>query len=94
MSAIPKPVEPARQQHMTEEDGDAMFKSLIWFEKQRGARKLLDYQKMWVAVLGEQIIDADRSEEELNRRIAALGDSINQFRVLVRYLRGSDELYE
>jgi len=90
MSANPKPVEPQRE--MTEEDFQALMAAEFWLAKINSAGGTLPYQGMWIAVYGEQIIDADRSEEELDRRIEARGDSINLFRVLVRYVHTLDEL--
>jgi hypothetical protein len=87
MSETTKPAEP---REMTEDDFQALMASDIWLYKQ----DLRPYHKKWVAVLGERILDADASEEELDRRVAALGDSIDQYKVLTRYIRGYDELSE
>lgn len=74
------------------EDGDAMFESVVWFRGERGAGRMARYQKMYVAVLGKQVLDADPDLEVLGRRIDALGDTINQRRVVYEYVRGEDEL--
>jgi hypothetical protein len=92
MSAIPKPAEKAQQLPMTEEDGDAMFKSVVWFREQRSAGKMERYRNMHVAILGERVIDADEDLDELGRRLDAMGDSINQNRVAIQYYGSCEEL--
>jgi hypothetical protein len=93
MSAIPKPADPipaAPPREMTEEDFQALIASDIWLYQQ----DLEPYHKKWVAVLGERILDADPSETELDARIAKLGDAIDQYKVLIRYIHGFDEIYK
>ncbi|MDB5305900.1 MAG: hypothetical protein JWO38_102 [Gemmataceae bacterium] len=95
MSAKPQPITgpppgPTGQQFMTAEDAEAQFASVLWYEAQNAAGKLPDYHEHFVAILGERIIDTDPDESELNRRLDALGDTIPQFQVVVRY-RGSVE---
>jgi hypothetical protein len=86
----PAPPSESRPPEYTEEDAEAQFKSVLWYEDANAAGKLNDYQSTFVAILGERIIDADPDEDELNRRLDALGDTIPQFQVVVRY-RGSFE---
>jgi hypothetical protein len=77
------------QQYMTE-DARAQFASVLWYEAANAAGHLDDYQNTNVAILGDRIPDAHPDLHELNRRLDALGDTIPQFRVVVRY-RGSFE---
>jgi hypothetical protein len=93
MSAVPKSVDPqppAPQREMTEEDFQALMASDVWLHEQ----DLTPYHKKWVAVLGERIIDSDANKEQLHRRLGALGGTIDQYKVLTRYVPGFDELYE
>jgi hypothetical protein len=93
MSAIPKPADPEpieKPREMTDEDWNALLQSRLWLWEQ----DVSAYHKQWVAVLGKRIIDADANKEELYRRLDALGDTIDQYKVLVRYIPGFDELYE
>ena len=85
MTEIPMP---APQREMTEEDFQALMASDIWLYQQ----DLTAYHKKWVAVLGEKIIDSDENEDKLDRRVGALGDTIDQYKVLTRYIRGFDEM--
>jgi hypothetical protein len=78
---------------MTDEDEQAQFASVLWFEEQNAAGKLLDYQKQFVAICEKQIVAAAPERAELNRRLDALGDSIPQFRVVVRYIGSLDDPY-
>jgi hypothetical protein len=68
------------------EDGDAMFKSILWYEAQRTARNLAQYEGMHIAILGEEIIDSDKDRDELYRRLDARRGSINWMRVVTRYV--------
>jgi hypothetical protein len=93
MSAMPKPVDPlsrAPEREMTEEDFQALMASDIWLYKQ----DLAPYHKKWVAAFGERIIDSDADEQALYDRLEALGNSVDRYKVLVRYIRGFDEVYE
>jgi hypothetical protein len=87
MTDIPMP-EPHRE--MTEEDFQALMASEMWLWEQ----DLSSYRKKWVAVLGEEIIDSDENEEELDRRVVALGHTIDQYKVLTRYVGGFDSIIE
>lgn len=72
----------------TEEDGDAMFASFLWYQDASARGELDSYQKTNVAVLGERVIDAHPDVTELFRRLAARGDAIPLQRVLIQW-RGS-----
>lgn len=84
MYDIPMP-EPRRE--MTDEDFYALMASDLWLDKQ----DLTPYLGRWVAVLGEKVIDSDPDEEALALRIVALGHTIDQYKVLTRYLGGPDD---
>jgi hypothetical protein len=84
MSAVPKPAE--QQREMTDEDFNALMKSEVWLSNQK-----LDYERMWVAVLGERIIATDPDRQELYRRLVAMGDTIDRYKVLIRYYPGWNE---
>jgi hypothetical protein len=73
------------------EDGDAMFQSILWYEAQRAAGKLKEYERMHIAIYGEEVIDADKDKYELYRRLDARGNSINQMRVVTRYVPHPDD---
>lgn len=90
MSEITKPAE---QQEMTEEDFQALMAAECWLaEFSRGGGTLL-YQGKWIAVHDEKIVAADADKQSLYRQLRDFGDSINRFRVLVRYVHTLDELY-
>ena len=74
------------------EDGDAMFASILWYENQRAAGKFKEYERKHIAILGEKIIAAAPSMEELSRQLDALGDSINRMRVVIKYVPSPDDL--
>lgn len=95
MSAQPQPAaQPdAEQQFMTEEDAKHAFASVLWFEAQFAAGKLAEYEGQYVGICGERIVAAAPDWDELNRRLDALGDSIPQFRVVVRYVPGLNDPY-
>jgi hypothetical protein len=71
---------------MTDEDFNALMQSEMWLSNQK-----FDFERMWVAVLGERILDKDPDKQELFGRLDALGDSIDQFKILIRYFPGRDE---
>jgi hypothetical protein len=81
---------PTPQREMNDEDLHALMASDMWLWKQ----DLIPYHKKWVAVLGEKIIDSDADKETLDRRVVARGHTIDQYKVLTRYIRGYDEIYE
>ena len=74
----------------TEEDGDAVFASFVWYEDASARVELNDYVGTYVAVLGEEVIDAHPDVYELCRRLFARGDTITRNRVLIRQ-RGTPE---
>jgi hypothetical protein len=73
------------QQFMTEEDARAQFASVLWYEAANAAGQLDEYQNTNVAILGDRILDEHPDLNELHRRLDALGDTIPQFQVVVRY---------
>jgi len=79
---------PATEPTMTDADWYALMDAAFWMDTQN----LDSYHKKWIAIHGQQIIAAESDKRELYKQIDALGDSINQFRVLVRYIPGFDEL--
>jgi hypothetical protein len=70
----------------TQPDADAVFASVVWVHSERAAGRLKQYEGMRIAVLGRQVIDADRDADELGRRVAALGGTIPQEQVVVQYI--------
>jgi hypothetical protein len=72
----------------TPADADALFASAFWFDTHATAERVEPYRGMHVAIFQEQIIDAASGREELCRRIAARGDSLPFYRVLIRYVPG------
>jgi hypothetical protein len=83
---------PAEYPEITEIDGEAMFASVVWFDKQQSTGVLQGYEGKYVAILGEQIVDADTNEDELFRRIDAMGDRIPPNRIVIRYVPRIEEL--
>jgi hypothetical protein len=79
---------PEPHREMTEADFQALMASEMWLWKQ----DLSGYEKKWIAVLGEKIIDSDADELALARRVVALGHTIDQYKVLTRYIRSFDEI--
>jgi hypothetical protein len=58
----------------------------------RAPRELFQpYRGMHLAILGEQIIDADRDFAELGRRLEAKGDALPMTRLLFRYVPTDEE---
>lgn len=95
MSATPpaNPTTPPEPTHLewTQSDQDAIFASVVWFRERLDEATYEKYKGMHVAILGEQIIDADRDKSEQIRRVDELGDSILQNRVVIQYLRTAEE---
>ena len=75
----------------TEADHDALFASVVWFRTRCDPAVVDKYAGMYVAILGEQILDADRDKDELLRRLNALGDTICRTRVLLQYVHRSED---
>lgn len=87
MSAQPQPAQPQeKQQVMTEEDADRAFASVIWFYDQIAAGRFVEYEGQFIGICGEQVVAAAPSRPELYQKLDALGDSIKQFQVVVRYI--------
>jgi hypothetical protein len=78
-------------QDWTDADLDALFASGDWFSIRAPRELLAQYRGMHVAIVGEQIIDADREFDALGRRLEARGDSIPWRRVLFRYVPTDEE---
>ncbi len=76
----------------TEEDGNALFASVKWFDTQEAAGALEDYRGKFVAVFGHTILDADADKNELLRRLGQADGSIPENRLLIRYLYGLDDV--
>lgn len=96
MSAQPESVQPPQQQQvMTEEDADAQFATVLWFDEQNALGKFNEYAGQCIAICGERVVAVAPTWAELHRLVDALGDSINQFRVIVRYMATgpNDPLY-
>jgi hypothetical protein len=74
----------------TDEDVQALFASMDWFDMRAPSQLLQQYKGKHVAIFGEEVIDADRDGDELYRRVAAKGEvPIN--RVLFRLVPTGDE---
>jgi hypothetical protein len=68
------------------EDSNAMLASVFWFDDELAARRLEQYQGMDVAVLGKQIIDADRDGEAMFRRLQDRLDPTAMRRVVIKHV--------
>ena len=87
MSEPNQPATPTRAYpEPTQEDHDAMFASVVWFREKKEAEVYEQYKGMYVAILGEQIIDADKNKDELVRRLEAMGDALPPNRVALQYV--------
>ncbi|QJW97956.1 hypothetical protein [Frigoriglobus tundricola] len=76
----------------TPADADALFASAFWFDTHATAELIEPYRGMHVAILGEQIIDADSDKESLFRRLDAQ-DALPPYRVLIRYVPTEEEAW-
>ncbi len=79
----PEPVEWA--------DHDAIPASIFWFDANATAELIAPYRGMHVAILGEQIIDADRDFVTLGGRLEAQGDAIPMRKLCFRYVPTEEE---
>jgi hypothetical protein len=86
----PEPAYPER----TQADWGAMFASVVWFREKGAEESYEKYKGMYVAILGERIIDADHDEKTLIRRLDALGDSVSQNRIVIQYLSTMEEEWQ
>lgn len=77
----------------TKEDSEAIFASVVWFRDQQYSGALAKYEGMHVAFVGEQIIDADRDQEALSRRLDAMGDVLPRNRLAVLYVPTAEEAW-
>ena len=95
MAATPSttnnPPEPAYPEP-TPADQEAMFASVVWFRERRAAGAFQKYEGMYVAVLDKQVIDADRNEDELVRRLEEKVDALPPNRIVIQYVYSADNL--
>jgi hypothetical protein len=75
----------------TEADLAALFVSDTWFALKAPRELLAQYKGMHVAIVGEQIIDADRDQKELCRRLDSKSGIAPTNRVLLRYVPTDEE---
>jgi hypothetical protein len=76
----------------TPADADALFASAFWFSSNATAELIEPYRGKHVAILGEQIIDADFDKEALFRRLNT-NETLPPYRVLVRYIPTDEEAW-
>ncbi|MCI0703117.1 MAG: hypothetical protein L0241_18725 [Planctomycetia bacterium] len=91
MSTPDQPVPTSEYPEPTQEDRDARFASVVWFRDQRATGAFEQYQGMFVAILGEQIIDADRDAEVLGHRLEARSDALPLNRVVLQYVHRPED---
>lgn len=88
----PTPASPAPTRwHWTEADLEALQRSDLWLSMKAPPELVRQYEGMHVALVGEEIIDADRDWNALARRIEARGDTIPLSRLLFRYMPTGEE---
>lgn len=75
---------------MSEKDGDAMLASLFWYGEASSRDEFDRYNGMHLAVVGEQVVDADPDFDQLCRRLAARRTSIPLHKVLFQYRPSAD----
>jgi hypothetical protein len=75
----------------TQADRDAMFASVVWVHAQRSAGKLKPYEGGYIAVLGERIIDSDKDDEALGRRLEAMREKLPINRVVLQYVHKPED---
>lgn len=92
MSA-PETTVPETAAEPTQADADALFASVVWLDWKAPPELLKKYEGMHVAILGEEIIDADRDQEEFFRRLDARLEALPSNRVLVRYIPTEEEAW-
>jgi hypothetical protein len=86
-STTPAPAYP----EPTPADQDAMFASVLWFRDQREAGAFGEYEGMYVAILGEKIIDADPDPDELGRRLDLHDGALTPNRVVLQYVHRPED---
>jgi hypothetical protein len=93
MSATPSTENPAEPTfpEPTQADQDAMFRSVVWVHSQRSAGKLKPYEGGYIAVLAEKIIDSDKDESTLVRRLEMLRESLPPNRVVIQYIHKPED---
>ena len=65
--------------------------TVVWLDELRSSGALPQYQGMHVAALEKRILDADPDPDALDRRLAALGNSVPLHRIVYRYFPGPDD---
>lgn len=90
MSATPAS-DPPTYPEPTQADRDVLFASVVWFRQQEWAGLADQYQGKFVAVLGDQVIDADAEKDELVRRLEARGRSVPMNRVVLQYVHRPED---
>lgn len=73
----------------TEEEAEALRTAVFWFDLTASPELKDQYRGMHVAILGEQIVDADRDQYTLWDRLGA--NAVPRNRVLIRYVPTADE---
>jgi hypothetical protein len=68
-----------------------MFASVVWFHEKAPPELLRQYEGMHVAILGEEIVDADRDPTELARRLDARG-AVLPNRVVIKYVYTAEDV--
>ena len=96
MSATPPtPATPRPYPEPTQADHDAMFASVVWFREDCPKELVAKYYGMYVAILGEEIIDSDPDESELLRRMDARVnagmDPLPPNRVVLQYVHSPED---
>lgn len=72
----------------TEEEAQSLLTSVFWFDLTAPPELKDQYRGMHVAILGEQIVDADRDKYTLWDRLEA--NAVPRNRVLIRYIPTAD----
>jgi Family of unknown function (DUF5678) len=76
----------------TKEDADAMFASVAWLQEKAPPELIKQYEGMHIAILGEEIIDADQDLKTLTRRLDEMGNTLPN-RVVIRYIPTEQEAW-
>lgn len=87
----PTTAPPAARPEPTQADHEAAFASVVWFDWKAPPELLKRYEGMHVAILGEQIVDADRDLSALAQRLDAKGEEIPPNRLVIKYVYSGDD---
>lgn len=90
---VPEPNSLTEHSGWTPEELEALQKSAFWFSLEAPRELLAQYKGMHVAVLGEQIVDADVDKNALFGRIDADPERFPPNRVLPRYIPTDEESF-